>query len=66
MSAEDRIGFGTSVLSDGAIAASKELNPGLEPIGQKFFTAFLENDTAIGIKWNGKILGTVLAYWLWL
>jgi hypothetical protein len=56
--AEDRFGFGTDTISDEGLRRARLLNPGLTPVGQSFFSYFLENNSSMGIRWrntSGKV-----------
>lgn len=52
--AQDRIGFGTDQISDQAMADARALNPGLTPVGNSFFSTYIENVSSIGLRWRGK------------
>ncbi|PKN01102.1 MAG: hypothetical protein CVU77_07065 [Elusimicrobia bacterium HGW-Elusimicrobia-1] len=53
--ASDRFGFGESRLSPEGLAAAREVNPGLEPVTDHFFGAYLENESSIGLRWRGHL-----------
>jgi hypothetical protein len=57
--AQDRFGFGNDRISDKAMADARALNPAsarhpvLSPVGNSFFSAYLENTSSFGVRWRG-------------
>ena len=53
MVAQDRIGVGNDHISAKSLATAQALNGGKVPIGDSFFSCYLENTSSIGIRWRG-------------
>ena len=52
---QDKFGLGMSYLSDEAILNAESVNPGLKSVGGNLFSALVEYQGSMGLKWSTKI-----------
>lgn len=58
---EDRVGFGKGKVSDTAVRAAEELNPGTRVTAQNLTTGWVEFDGNIGISWSMELKSFMLS-----